>query len=204
MKITRQDFVKGYVNAGLTAIAYVLTPLNAFMKHLLTLQHIDPNTDPEAMHQKELQDAMDSAFESDNNSYDDDYDMSWVQKRFQEARKSLNDLELTREKFMEISNITSAYDGDSGVYHVTAEIPKLAPAKREIRLFPTDAEIAATTDPTAITVNELHKELKSAPKTTKKVSKKANKRPIIKQPATRVSNDKLTTTFSGSFRRAKK
>ncbi len=101
------ELMKRYVGTSIHAISYVLVPLNAFMKHLILVQDLDPNVDvEERRRQRDLQE-MNSLFDKvHENEYEDDYDMSWALKRFEETRSRLKELRLTKEKFMDITNLT--------------------------------------------------------------------------------------------------
>jgi hypothetical protein len=101
------ELMKRYVGTSIHAISYVLVPLNAFMKHLILVQNLDPNVDvAEKRRQRDLQE-MNSLFDKvHEKEYEDDYDMSWALKRFEETRSRLKELQLTKEKFMDITNLT--------------------------------------------------------------------------------------------------
>lgn len=101
------DLLKKYVDGSVAAIGAVLTPLNLFMRHLLVVQGLDPNAVPGEKSRKEFQDALDNYFGQDHDkAFDDDYDLTWVQKRFDETRTRLKQLQLTKEKFMDLTDIS--------------------------------------------------------------------------------------------------
>jgi hypothetical protein len=101
------ELMKAYVETSIHAIGYVLVPLNAFMKHLILVQDLDPNSDPEAKKGQRLLQEMNSLFDKvHEQEYEDDYDMSWALKRFEETRTRFKELQLTKEKFMDITNLT--------------------------------------------------------------------------------------------------
>jgi hypothetical protein len=116
------EIMKMYVGGSIHAISYVLVPLNAFMKHLILVQNLDPNSDPEAKKGQRLLQEMNSLFDKvHEKEYEDDYDMSWALKRFEETRSRLKELQLTKERFMDITNLTRV---DCGVTMApVAELP---------------------------------------------------------------------------------
>src|SRR5271166_4023952 len=152
------DLLQKYVSTGMSVVGTALVPLNLFMKHLLLIQKIDPNTVPGQKAAKELQAAMDSAFERDHQKeYDEDFDLDWVNKRFEQARKQLRELQLTKEKFLDLtdlsklpggfklganfgnpSQIDRGYD-DPEFFNQTTEVNRIAPVS-EKRELPLDKE----------------------------------------------------------------
>ena len=116
------DLLQKYVSAGVNVVGLALVPLNSFMKHLLLVQKIDPNTVPGEKARKALQEAMNSSFDIDHpKEYDDDFDTKWVTKKFEEARKSLNMLSLTKEKFKELTDLNKLPGGFVSSRYPTAD-----------------------------------------------------------------------------------
>lgn len=142
------DLLQKYVSVGVNVVGLTLVPLNSFMKHLLVIQKIDPETVPGEKARKALQEAMNHSFDSDHaKEYDDDFDTRWVTKKFEEARKSLNMLSLTKEKFKELTDLnklpggfgTPRYptaDEEQEFFNRTVETNRLAPVseKKELSL----------------------------------------------------------------------
>lgn len=111
------ELTQKYVDTSVTAISHLLGPLNVFMRHLLVVKGLDPDTNPGERAAKDLQLAMSHAFSTHQKSYDEDYDFSWVQKRFEETRGHLKELQLTKEKYLDLTNLArlsdeKADDGD--------------------------------------------------------------------------------------------
>lgn len=99
------DLLQKYVSGGVAAVGAILTPLNAFMRHLLVIKGLDPDVEPGEKHRKELLEAVGSLFNSSHQKdFDDDYDFSWVHKKFEEARGHLKDL--TKDKFLELTDLS--------------------------------------------------------------------------------------------------
>lgn len=113
------DLLKKYVDGGVVAVGAVLGPINSFMRHLLTVQGLDPNTTPGEKQRALVQQALTSMFENKHDKdFDEDYDLSWVQKRFEDTRSHLNQLNLTKDKFMELTDLSKL---GSGRYPTAAE-----------------------------------------------------------------------------------
>ena len=104
------ELTKKYVDSSVTAISHLLGPLNLFMRHLLVVQGLGPDSNPGERAAKQLQQAMSQAFTAHQKSYDDDYDFSWVQKRFDETRNHLKDLQLTKERYLDLTNLAKLPD----------------------------------------------------------------------------------------------
>jgi hypothetical protein len=101
------ELMNRYVGTSIHAISYVLVPLNAFMKHLILVQNLDPNADPEEKKRNQFSLDMQSLFNKvHEKEYEDEYDLSWALKRFEETRTRLKELQLTKEKFMDITDLT--------------------------------------------------------------------------------------------------
>jgi hypothetical protein len=116
------DLLQKYVAGGVTAIGAVLTPLNAFMRHLLVVKGLDPDQEPGEKQRLALLEAVGSLFEKTHESdFDADYDFSWVQKKFEEARGHLKHLELTKDKFMDLTDISKLPSIGPGRYPTVVE-----------------------------------------------------------------------------------
>lgn len=114
------DLLEKYVSGGVTAVGLILTPLNAFMRHLLTIKGLDPDQEPGEKQRKELLEAVGSLFNpSHTKDFDDDYDFSWVHKKFEEARGHLK--ELTKEKFIEMTDLSKLPSIGPGRYPTVEE-----------------------------------------------------------------------------------
>jgi hypothetical protein len=104
------ELTQKYVSTSVTAISHLLGPLNFFMRHLLVVKGLDPDSNPGERAARELRQAMSQAFESHQKAYDDDYDFSWVQKRFDETRNHLKELQLTKERYLDLTNLAKLPD----------------------------------------------------------------------------------------------
>lgn len=133
------DILKKYVEGGVTAVGLALTPLNTFMRHLLVVQGLDPDSVPGEKQRLALLEALENFFEKRHEKdFDPDYDLSWVQKRFEETRKTLNQLEMTKEKFMDLTDLaklgSSRYPTADEEQEFVAQRVTPEPDKRELRL----------------------------------------------------------------------
>lgn len=99
------DLLQKYVDGGVAAVGAILGPINAFMRHLLIVKGLDPDSIPGAAQKALIAEAVTSLFDSvHENSFDSDYDFSWVHKRFEDTRKTLTDL--TKDKFMALTDLS--------------------------------------------------------------------------------------------------
>lgn len=90
------EWKQHYVNASIVAANWAVVPFNRFLKHLLEVQGIDPNTVPGAKQREQFQQAVNEAFDIRHaNSYDSDFDFSWAKKQFNQT-PHIQDL-MTRE-----------------------------------------------------------------------------------------------------------
>lgn len=131
------DILKKYVEGGVTAVGLMLTPLNAFMRHLLVVQGLDPDSMPGEKQRLALLEALENFFEKRHDKdFDSDYDFSWIQKRFEETRKALNQLEMTKEKFMDLTDLSKLSSTEKTLDELVDEANPVAPeaAKRELRM----------------------------------------------------------------------
>lgn len=131
------DILKKYVEGGVTAVGLMLTPLNTFMRHLLVVQGLDPDSIPGEKERLALLEALENFFEKRHDKdFDSDYDFSWIQKRFEETRKTLNQLEMTKEKFMDLTDLSKLSSHDKPLDELVAEANPVAPesVKHETRL----------------------------------------------------------------------
>jgi hypothetical protein len=116
------DLLQKYVDGGVTAVGIILSPLNAFMRHLLIIKGLDPDQEPGERQRKELFEAVGSLFNATHdNDFDEDYDFSWVQKKFEEARKNLGHLGLTKNKFKELTDLDKLPNLGSYVRYPTVQ-----------------------------------------------------------------------------------
>lgn len=168
-----QDLLKKYVDGGVVAVGAILGPINAFMRHLLVVQGLDPDSTPGEAQRLLTQQALDSFFEPKHDKdFDEDYDLSWVQKRFQDTRANLKQLNLTKDKYMELTDLSKLGSGRYPTAEEEQEIFRTKvtpePDKRELNIG----------DPIKDLVAELKKQGGDEPKPTagiKTTRKKLNK-----------------------------
>lgn len=136
-------FVKKYVDAGVLALGYTLIPLDAFMKHLLTVQGLDPKSNPRSA----LLETFSSAFTARHaDEYDSEYDLSWVHKKFKKIREDEKWGDLTQETFVELTDISKVDDAIDRPLTVDPAYEALANQivpeceKRELPLFKPEQE----------------------------------------------------------------
>lgn len=105
------ELTKKYVNTSLAVLHRILSPVDTFMRHLLVVQGLDPDTTPGAKQREALQLMTNELFnKTHDKDFDDDYDFTWIQKRFEDTKKTLNQPQLTKEKFMDLTDISRFND----------------------------------------------------------------------------------------------
>jgi hypothetical protein len=134
-----QDLLKKYVEGGVAVVGTVLKPVNSFMRHLLTVQGLDPDTTPGESQRLLTQQALTSFFESKHDKdFDDDYDLSWVAQKFEKTRGTLKDLALTQDKFMQLTDLSKMGSGRYPTAEEEQEIFRTRvtpePDKRELNI----------------------------------------------------------------------
>jgi hypothetical protein len=101
-----KDLLETYVNWGITAATWAIVLINKVLKHLITVQGIDPNTEPGLRQRMLFQQAVNEAFgKLDTKSYDDDFDFSWFNKQFKQIESNLGELNLNKEDFMKMTDV---------------------------------------------------------------------------------------------------
>lgn len=203
------DLLKKYVDGSVAAIGAVLTPLNFFMKHLLVVQGLDPNAVPGEKSRKEFQEALDTYFGQDHDkAFDDDYDLTWIQKRFDETRNRLKQLQLTKEKFMDLTDISRLPSiGDKyGAPDAPTAVEVAEPEKFDIgsnaiealrqAVFNLESTLPEKVKKAAEVIKAAaEKEIsKKGVKTAKKKLNKTSTKPVKKGPGVRVNRPSLRIT----------
>jgi hypothetical protein len=145
------ELMKKYVGSGVTAISLALAPLNVFMRHLVVVQGLDPDTLPGEKERSALLEALENFFEKRHEkSFDADYDFSWIEKRFEETRKTLNRLEMTKEEFMKLTDLAKMPSiGDKYTVNGDEAVMNDLPAetlKKEMSLTPLEDKIEVGAD----------------------------------------------------------
>jgi hypothetical protein len=97
-----------YVVVSTKLVDRLVSPLNRFMEHLLVVQGIDPNTQPGASFRKALAAAIDGV--DDSKEFQDDYDFGWVARHYEKTIKGLSHLNLSRDKFLKITDLSKLSD----------------------------------------------------------------------------------------------
>lgn len=101
------DLLKKYVELGLSAVDMSLPPLNNIMKHLVVVQGLDPNAVPGERDRRTLEQQLHNSFNQiDARDYDKDYDFSWAHNRFQKTREALIGLNLTKDSFKSMTDLS--------------------------------------------------------------------------------------------------
>lgn len=133
--------MKKYVDLGLGAVGKTVSILSGFMKHLIVVQKLDPNTNPGSRQLKELQEAMNATFEKYHaKPFDEDYDFSWVHKKWEQTKNQLNS-QMTKEQFMDLTDVGTLTNKTSEPSTITQDlnqsvVNQIAPEslKREIKI----------------------------------------------------------------------
>lgn len=143
------ELLRKYVDGSLAAVTAILSPINGFMRHLLVVQGLDPDAVPGEKQRNLLHEALTNFFsQKHEEDFDSDYDLSWVQQKFEGTRKKLGQLGFTKEQFVgltDLSNLgmkpSSPVAIDSGMDEL-AEFNQIAPEtpKREIPLVAKEQE----------------------------------------------------------------
>jgi len=114
------DLLKKYVDGSVAVVGAVLGPINVFMRHLLTVQGLDPDSVPGEKERALVQEALHNFFSRDHGKdFDEDYDFSWVHKKFEEARGHMK--QLTKEKFVEMTDLSKLPNIGPGRYPTADE-----------------------------------------------------------------------------------
>lgn len=226
--MNRPELMQKYVSTSVTALKYVLVPIKGFVKHLITIQGLDPDNSPRTRDLEDLRELLNTVHEEE---YDSEYDVSWVQKKFSNVNSKYGDL--TEETFVDITDISRFDDTSEPLTIDSAEVNQIAPecAKHEINIVGDEEQVREnyedyllvkplTDDPEtkfyskdAIQqlvelANNLEKQKAKKTKKTKKSGIKTSKKKLNKKvssfkgPATKVAPaESDDPKFKGSFRR---
>ena len=149
----KPDLMQSYVDWGTVFVEYALAPLGGILLHLIDVQGLDPNTSSIQKYCRELEEAL--ANVQDTKDFDSDYDLSWVTKKWQDANRGLKAVQLTQEKFRELTDLSDIADKPAEVvvngrvadsedefFAKCTEINRVAPPapKREIPITPEEQE----------------------------------------------------------------
>lgn len=210
----KPELLNKYVTCGIVAANLAVIPLNKFLAHLMTVQGIDLNTQPGQKARQALIDAMNAV--EDRESYDKEYDFTWVQKHFDKSREQLKHLNLTRDKYRKLTDLS-----EFGNSPVDTELNRAIPesTKRETRITEPEPKYdydkpgvmeSALADFRSNGPKELNSDsLKEALNTLKKYAKILEEpEPVTKdisfdKPARKPARAKIVKEFKGLFRRVK-
>lgn len=194
------DLLKKYVDGGITAVSTVLAPINSIMRHLLVVQGLDPDAVPGAKDKAALLKGLELFFDNKHEKdFDEDYDLSWVQQKFNKTRGALKDLQLTKDKFMELTDLSRLPNlgrvedfTEEPIDHIAQKVDQIAPEaeKREIRMVddkPTKFEPGDAIQQLREFMTDLSKKLaEDKPVGIKTGKRKLNKGKTVRGPGPRV------------------
>lgn len=107
----KPQVIKAYVSVGLHAAFFTTKAVGVYMRHLITIQGLNPNEEPGTRARKEMQSALNSAFTfRHESSFDNDFDFSWAHKKWAENHKKLQDLNLSEKEFVESTDLSRVDD----------------------------------------------------------------------------------------------
>lgn len=98
-----------YINFGIMAANKAVVPFGKFIRHLLVVQGIDPNTQPG----NRMRQALETSFNSSKEEkFEENYDFKWVQEHFKKSQKELDHLNLNQDKFRKLTDLSKLDDHD--------------------------------------------------------------------------------------------
>lgn len=107
----KPQVIKAYVNVGLHAAFFTTKAVGVYMRHLITVQGLNPDEEPGTRARKEMQDALNSAFTyRHESSFDNDFDFSWAHKKWAENHKKLEDLNMSEKEFVDSTDLSRVDD----------------------------------------------------------------------------------------------
>jgi hypothetical protein len=186
-----------YVSVATAVVDTALTPLNKLMHHVLVVQGIDPNTTPGEKFRREMFSAIDQI--EDAEEYDKDYDFSWVERQWKKTAKQLNNLNLTKDRYRELTNLARLEDEEPHELQVVSKDPELVGP-----FFNKNGTLKASR--LEETLNALEKfaeelELPVAKKVKKTITKDRHPTTVGKPKTVKKNPKKVVKNFKGVFRR---
>lgn|SRR5574337_992568 len=160
------DLVSKYVNAGIGILTIGLKPINSVMRHLLTVQGLDPDSVPGEKQRELLQKVLYGVFsEKHDDAFDPDYDFSWINQKFEETRNRMKELNLTKEKFRALTDLSRFSNETSVPFDKLSELNVVAPEtpKHELPLDTKEGRNEYRKRVLAESVESLKKEVKFDP-----------------------------------------
>lgn len=112
------EHLKTYLDVGTTAAKFAIAPIGMVLKHLIEIQGMDPRTEPGRKMREAFQQALNNTFQKyHDHDFDQDFDFSWLNKKFEQTRKDIEGLNLTKEDFRKMTDVgnlraTQALDVD--------------------------------------------------------------------------------------------
>src|SRR5579885_1819850 len=91
--------VQTYVTVGFQAVALTTKAMGLYMRHLLRLKGLDPDSQPGSAFRKALQGGFDYIHENNQ-----DLDRKWVENRFKQVNSKFPTI--TEEEFKEATDIS--------------------------------------------------------------------------------------------------
>ena len=100
-----------YVESGKQVVNVMVNVANDIMLHLIIVQGLDPTITPQDRLFKELQNGLNDAFAKiHETTFDNDFDFSWLHKNWEETRKKLQDKEMSKDKFVALTDLSHVSD----------------------------------------------------------------------------------------------
>lgn len=100
------DLLPSYVDWSVSLLNLATVPLNKLLKHLLTVQGIDPNVNPGTRTKEkflaELNQSLNSVHKKE---YDDNFDFSALSKKYNQVKDELN---ISKDQFDKYTNLNNA------------------------------------------------------------------------------------------------
>lgn len=98
--------VKYYVNFGKIIMYSSTICINKFAEHLLVIQNIDPNSNPNEKLTKEIVNCF-NELGFDNYDFHDDFDLSWITKSFNYFKQNNKDSHITKKQYSDLVNLSN-------------------------------------------------------------------------------------------------
>lgn len=120
MKLDSKEILNIYVKYGVKFVNLNVNLLNRYMRHLIVIRGLDPNSEPGTHFKKLLNKAFDYI---EGKDYDDDYDFSWAYRKYANVKDKLEQgkFDLNLKKFNQITDISNLDDVPADNYALTDE-----------------------------------------------------------------------------------
>lgn len=201
-----------YVSLGCFLVDKTVGPLNTLLQHLLEIQGIDPRTQPGERTVRNLVTAIGTA--DDKMDYDPFFDFGPVLKAFDKTKDRLKHLQINKDQFKKITDLTHAVDVPSPLQAtkkwdpVKTEAIEYDNALDDLKAFMDKYHVASTTLP--VTTDHLNDALETLKKYAEKLGdqEKSEKFDSARQPTvvgrgrkTKSSAKTVKSFKKGCFRR---